>query len=54
MFVYSKLGLCGYGIKSSIAVAGEFELMFTNTKVHKIIHILKTKQGHPTKSVKYS
>ena len=35
-----------YG-KSAIAVAGEFEHMFTNTEVHKIVHISKTNQDYP-------
>ena len=33
--------------KSAIAVAGEFELTFTNTDVHKIICIWKTNQDNP-------
>ena len=28
--------------KSAIAAAGEFELMFTNAEVHKIVRISKT------------
>ena len=33
--------------KSAIATAGEFELMFTNTGVHKIVRISKTNQDNP-------
>ena len=33
--------------KSAIATAVEFELMFTNTEVHKIVRILKTNQDNP-------
>ena len=33
--------------KSSIAAAGEFELMFTNTEVQKIVRISKTNQDNP-------
>ena len=33
--------------KSAIATAGEFELMFTNTEVHKIVRISKTNQDNP-------
>ena len=33
--------------ESAIATAGEFELMFTNTGVHKIVRIKKTNQGNP-------
>ena len=33
--------------KSAIAAAGEFELMFTNTEVHKIVRISKTDQDNP-------
>ena len=35
-----------YG-KSAIAAAGEFELMFTNTEVHKIVRISKTNSDNP-------
>ena len=34
-----------YG-KSAIAAAGEFESMFTNTEVHKIVRIPKTNQDN--------
>ena len=34
-----------YG-KSATAGAGEFELMFTNTEVHKIVRISKTNQDN--------
>ena len=33
--------------KSAIAAAGDFELMFTNTEVHKIVRISKTNQDNP-------
>ena len=33
--------------KSAIATTGEFEVMFTNTKVHKVIRISKTNQDNP-------
>ena len=33
--------------KSAVAVAGEFDLMFINTEVHKIVYISKTSQGNP-------
>ena len=40
-------GMCSAGNwaqlgKSAIAAAGEFELMFTNVRVHKIVRISKT------------
>ena len=34
--------------KAATATAGEFELMLTNTKVHKIVHISKTNQDNPS------
>ena len=34
-----------YG-KSAIAAAGEFELMFANTEVHKIVRTAKTNQDN--------
>ena len=35
-----------YG-KSAIASAGEFELMFTDTEIHKIVRISKSNQDNP-------
>ena len=47
MFAYklSRLPTCSG--KSAIAAAGEFELMFTNTEVQKIVRISKTNQDNP-------
>ena len=42
----TSLVICLLG-KSAIATAGEFELMFTNTEVHKIVRISKTNQDNP-------
>ena len=33
--------------KSAIAAASKFELMFTNTEVHKIVHISKPNLDNP-------
>ena len=33
--------------KSAIAVAGEFELMYANTEIHKIVRVSKTNQDNP-------
>ena len=33
--------------KSAIATVGEFEVLFTNTEVHKIVRISKTNQENP-------
>ena len=34
--------------KSAIAEAGEFEPMFTNTEVHKIVRVSKTNKDNPS------
>ena len=36
--------------KSAIAAGGEFDFMFTNTEVYKIVHISKTSQDNPNLS----
>ena len=45
---YKEVGLLAeiWG-KSAIATTGEFQLMFTNTEVHKIVRISKTNQDNP-------
>ena len=35
------------GFRKLNSATGELELMFTNTEVHKIIHISKTNQDNP-------
>ena len=44
--LHTKCGLNMTQGKSAIAAAGEFELMFTNTEVQKIVRISKTNQDN--------
>ena len=37
-----------HGVNPPGATAGEFELMFKNTGVHKIVRISKTNQDNPS------
>ena len=41
-----KIALLNSSGNSKIVVGGELELMFTNTKARKIIHISKTNQDN--------